>query len=445
MSTARPVEGFFRRLRWAADGILIAILLLVPWIEIAGEPLVRFDVPARKFHVFGLVIFPQELYFLWLIVIGLALSLFFFTALAGRLWCGWACPQTVITDVYDAIARFLQGWSRGMPPDAVAVWRKLATHAVWLLLAAVLGFHLVAYFVSPWQLLAGASAGALTPTVTGFLLVSTTLAYLDFAFVRQTFCKYLCPYARFQGVLFDSDTLVIGYDARRGEPRGKLGKATGDCVDCGLCVAVCPTGIDIRKGLQYECIACTHCIDACNGVMEKVGRPANLIGYRSLVGLERLRPVRILRPRVLIYGALLALVGGSFAWALGVREPLDLQVAHNASVLFGTTADGRPSNAFVLHIQNRDREDHDFRLRLEAPEGFELLAGQNPLRVDALTSVEARVFVVAERDDDEEHDDDHDRPRRGALRFVLERVDEPTQSLARDARFVFAPGAAHAD
>jgi cytochrome c oxidase accessory protein FixG len=433
MWTARPVEGFFRRLRWAADGALIAILLLTPWIQIGGEPLVRFDIPARKFHVFGLVIFPQELYFLWLIVIGLALALFFFTALAGRLWCGWACPQTVITDVFDAVARSIQGWSRGAAPRHVARWRKLATHAVWLLFAAVLGFHLVAYFTSPWQLLAGFGAGTLTPTVTGFFVVATTLAYLDFAFVRQTFCKFLCPYARFQGVLFDPDTLVIGYDAKRGEPRGKLGKAAGDCVDCGLCVAVCPTGIDIRKGLQYECIACTHCIDACNGVMQQVGRPPNLIGYRSLVSLERLRSVRILRPRVVIYGALLALVGGGFAWALGTREPLDLQVAHNASVLFGATADGRASNAFVLHLQNRDREAHDFLIRLEAPEDFELLAGQNPLRIAALDSIEARVFVVAEASDSH-------RARPTALRFVLERVDEPEQSVAREASFVFAPG-----
>jgi cytochrome c oxidase accessory protein FixG len=434
--TARPVRGFFRRLRWAADGILIAILLLVPWIEIGGEPLVRFDVPARKFHVFGLVIFPQELYFLWLIVIGLALSLFFFTALAGRLWCGWACPQTVITDVYDAIARFIQGWSRGAPPTRVAGWRKLATHAVWVLLAALLGFHLVAYFVSPERLLTGALAGSLTPAVTGFLLASTTLAYLDFAVVRQTFCKYLCPYARFQGVLFDSDTLVIGYDTRRGEPRGKLGKATGDCVDCGLCVAVCPTGIDIRQGLQYECIACTHCIDACNGVMEQIGRPANLIGYRSLVGLERLRPVRIVRPRVVVYGALLALVVTTFAWALEARVPFDLQVAHNASVLFGATADGQPSNAFVLHIQNRDREDHAFRIRLEAPERFELLVGQNPVEVAALSSLETRVFVVAGEGED------HGGPRPGALRFVLEREDAPSHPIVREASFVFAPGAA---
>jgi cytochrome c oxidase accessory protein FixG len=430
--TARPVRGSFRRLRWTAYGLLIAILLVVPWVEISGEPLVRFDVPARKFHVFGLVIFPQELYFLWLIIIGLALSLFFFTALLGRVWCGWACPQTVFTDLFDAVARLLQGWARCRPPKRVAAWRKLAAHAVWLLFSAVLGFHLVAYFESPYALLSGLASASLTPRVTGFLAVSTLLAWFDFTLLRQTFCKYLCPYARLQGVLFDRDTLVVGYDTRRGEPRGKLGTAQGDCVDCGLCVGVCPTGIDIRKGLQLECIACTACIDACNAVMEKIGRPPDLIGYRSLVGLERSRPVRILRPRVLIYAALLAAVAAGFVGALAARLPLDLQVAHNASSLVAQTADGRASNAFVLHIQNRDRRDHDFHLRLDAPAGFELLAGQNPVHVPALESLEARVFVVAAAGGE---------PRARPIRFVVERAGDPPRRIARDATFLQTPGA----
>jgi polyferredoxin len=162
--SARPVEGVFRRLRWAADGVLIAILLVIPWVEINGEPLIRLDVPGRKFHVLGLVIFPQELYFLWLIIAGLALALFFFTALAGRLWCGWACPQTVLTDVYAAVGRWIQGWSRSGAPAHVALWRKVATQLVWLSFAGLLGFHLVGYFVSPYRLLANAQSGALTST-----------------------------------------------------------------------------------------------------------------------------------------------------------------------------------------------------------------------------------------------------------------------------------------
>ena len=431
MWSARPVTGRFRRLRWAADGVLIAILLVTPWIELAGEPLVRFDVPARKFHVFGLVIFPQELYFLWLLLAGLALALFFFTSLAGRLWCGWACPQTVLTDVFAAIGRFVLGVSDEGQAAGVALWRRALVHVVWLALAVILGFHLVAYFSGPYRLIDGLAHGTLTATVAGFLLAGTGLAYADLVFVRQTFCKFLCPYARFQGVLFDRDTLVVGYDALRGEPRGKLGHATGDCVDCRLCVAVCPTGIDIRQGLQLECIACTQCIDACDGVMRRIGKPERLIGYRSLVSLERARPVKLVRPRVVVYAALLALVAVVFVGAVAAREPLDLQVAHNATQLFGSASDGRASNAFVLHIQNRDRSDHDFRIRLDAPDGFELVVGQNPVRVGATSSVESRVFVLA---------DESARAGRGdALRFVLERSDAPAQSVIRPAVFLYAP------
>jgi len=438
MLNARPVQGLFRRLRWAADGILIAILLLTPWVRIGGEPLVLLDVPGRKFHVFGLVIFPQELYFLWLIVAGLALALFFFTALAGRLWCGWACPQTVLTDVYAAVARRLQGWSRAGPPAHVATWRKLATHAVWLVFSLVLGFHLVAYFVSPYTLLPALRAGAVSPTVAGFWIAASVLAYLDFVVVRQTFCKFLCPYARFQSVLFDRDTLVVGYDRLRGEPRGRrlqrggAAAAGGDCVDCGLCVAVCPSEIDIRDGLQLECIACTQCIDACNGVMERLGRAPNLIGYRSLVGLERIRRVRLVRPRVAIYAALLAGVLATFTALLAERVPLAIEVSHNQRALTGSTADGRFTNAFTLHIQNRDRVARVLRVRIEAPEGFELLAGVNPITVPALATVEARVFVLAGHEALEE-ELEH---RGGRFRFVVEEVSDPSRSATTTTTFL---------
>ncbi len=438
MLNARPVQGFFRRFRWAADGILIAILVLVPWARIDGEPLVLLDVPGRKFHVFGLVIFPQELYFLWLIVAALALALFFFTALAGRLWCGWACPQTVLTDVYAAVARRLQGWSRSGPPARVATWRKLATHGLWILLSLILGFHLVGYFVSPYDLLPALRSGTLTPTETGFLIVASALAYLDFVVVRQTFCKFLCPYARFQSVLFDRDTLVVGYDRLRGEPRtrrlqrGGGVAAGGDCVDCGLCVAVCPSAIDIRDGLQLECIACTQCIDACNGVMARLGRPRNLIGYRSLVGLERIRPVRLLRPRVAIYAALLCAVTLSFVSLLAERVPLAIEVSHNPSALSGASADGRFANAFTLHIQNRDRVPRVLRLRIEAPAGFELLAGVNPVTVPPLATVEARVFVLADHEALEE-ELEH---RSGRFRFVVEEISDPRRSASAPATFL---------
>ncbi len=438
MLNARPVRGFFRRLRWAADGILIAILLVTPWITIGGgEPLVRFDLPARKFHVFGLLIFPQELYFLWLIVIGLVLALFFFTALAGRLWCGWACPQTVLTDVYAGLARFVEGWSGSARPRRVSVVRMALKYLLFAGVSTVLGFHLVSYFVGPRELAAALWNGEASATQTGFFAVATVLSYVDFVVLRQTFCKYLCPYARLQGVLFDGDTLVVAYDPARGEPRARGaarrerrdgGASAGDCVDCGLCVAVCPSGIDIRRGLQLECVACTQCIDACNEVMEQVGKPPRLIGYRSLVGLERRRRVRLVRPRVVAYGAGLAIAGVAFVAALAMRHPIGFQVVHNVGALFGETADGRTSNAFVLRIENRDLRPHAYRVRLEAPHGFELVAGMNPVQVPAATAQESRVFVL--------HQGSEATGAGAELRFVLEQVDEPSNVIERTVRFL---------
>jgi cytochrome c oxidase accessory protein FixG len=434
--SARPVEGHFRRLRWGADAILIAILFAIPWIRVGGEPLVLLDVPSRKFHVFGLVIFPQELFFLWLILAGLALALFFFTALAGRLWCGWACPQTVFTDVYAAIARRIQGWSRGGRPARVAPWRRVATHAAWIAISAVVGFHLVGYFRSPYEMLPALASGHLTGPAAGFWLAGTTLAYLDFALIRQTFCKYLCPYARFQSVLLDRDSLVVAYDPQRGEPRTRgvrrgalAGAGAGDCVDCGLCVAVCPTGIDIRDGLQLECIACTQCIDACNGVMARLGRAPELIGYRSLASLQG-RVTQLLRPRVMVYGSLLLAVFLAFGVALAQRAPLDLQVERNRSALYQTAADGRVGNAYTLHVQNRDRREHVYRLILDAPAPFELVAGMNPLRIPATGSLETRVFVLAEPSAIAESGDGT------PLRFVLEQVEAPQRRIVRASTFV---------
>ena len=434
MFGARTVEGRFRRLRSVADAALVALLFAVPWLRVGGEPLVLLDVPARRFHVLGLVIFPQELYFLWLILAGLALALFFFTTLFGRVWCGWACPQTVFTDVFAALARRIEGWRGSGPPARIALWRKVAKHGVLLLASVVVGFHVVGYFRSPYELLPALLAGQVSGASVGFLAATSLLSYVDFVLVRQTFCKYLCPYARFQSVLFDRDTLVVGYDERRGEPRGKPGKVAGDCIDCGLCVAVCPTDIDIRKGLQLECIACTQCIDACDGVMEHLGRAPNLIGYRSLVSLTGEREARLLRPRVALYGALLAAVGVGFAVLLEARLPMDLQVTHNREALAGRSGDGRLGNAFVLRIENRDRAPHAFSLALAEP-GFELVAGVNPIPVAATSAVEARVFVLAAAGTLPAPD--------APLTFVLERAGGAEGGrVVRAARFLDAGAAA---
>jgi len=425
----RPVRGFFRTLRTRVEALLVAILLLVPWLELHGEPLLRLDVPHRRFHVLGLVIFPDELLFLWLIVIGLALSLFFFTALAGRLWCGWGCPQTVFSDLFAGIARRLQGWHGTRAPARPSRAGVVATHGVWAALSAVIGFHLVAYFSPPRELLADLLHGTVSGTRLGFLVAASALAYFDFGIVRQTFCKYLCPYARFQGVLFDADTLVVAYDGARGEPRGKRGTTRGDCVDCGLCVAVCPTGIDIRQGLQLECIACTQCIDACDGVMEKLGRAPRLIGYRAVVPRAARARARLLRPRVVAYGVLLLAAAGAFATALRARSPFEVFVGHNAASLYATLADGRPGNAYTLRVENRDTVPHRLELSLEAPAGFDLLTGVNPIEVAPTASRELRVFVAGPRPAETAHSE--------PIAFALADVERPSARLRRSATFIF--------
>ena len=427
---ARPIDGRFRSARHAANAALVAILFGVPWLRIAGEPLVWLDIPGRKFHVLGLVIFPQELYFLWLIVAALALALFFFTALAGRVWCGWACPQTVFTDLFAQLARAIEGWRGTKRPERVSLWRRALLHAAWVAISFVTAFHLVAYFVPARELAARLASADLGAASGAFLIVLTLLAYADFAFVRQTFCKYLCPYARFQGVLFDRDTLVIGYDAKRGDPRGKRGVAAGACVDCKLCVQVCPSGIDIRKGLQLECVACTQCIDACDGVMDRLERPRGLIAYRALSALEGTRAPRLVRPRVVVYAALLSLTAVAFGLALARRVPMDLVVEHNRDALYTRTADGRVGNAFTLHIENRARTAERFTLRVESETpGFELVAGQNPIPVAATSIADARVFVMAPHG-----------ARDADLRFVLESALRPGDAVTRETHFI-APAA----
>ena len=432
MLDGRPVRGFFRSLRTRVDAALIAFLFFVPWLEWAGEPMLRLDLPHRRFHVLGLVIFPDELLFLWLIVIGLALALFFFTALAGRLWCGWGCPQTVFSDLFAGIARRVQGWRGTRAPAKVNRARVVATHLIWIALSAAIGFHLVACFTAPRELAASLWHGSVSGTQLGFLTAASALAYFDFGLVRQTFCKYLCPYARFQGVLFDADTLVVAYDTARGEPRGKRGKAKGDCVDCGLCVAVCPTQIDIRQGLQLECIACTQCIDACDGVMHKLGRAPKLIGYRAVVPRAvRLRD-RLLRPRVAAYGVLLLAVAVGFGAALRARSPFEIFVAHNGASLYATLSDGRPANAYTLRVENRDRVAHRLELSLEAPEGFALVTGVNPIELAPTATRELRVFVAAPRE--AEH------AALQPIAFEVADVDRAALHLRRAATFIFEPG-----
>jgi cytochrome c oxidase accessory protein FixG len=380
----REISGRFQRLRVIAVWVLLGIYYVLPWIRWEGRQAVLFDLPARKFHIFALTLWPQDFYFLtWLLVIA-ALSLFFFTALAGRLFCGYACPQTVWTETFLWMERLAEGSRSQQMKLARGPWtrdkilRKTAKQAMWIGFALWTGFTFVGYF-TPITELAGKIANFSTgPWETFWVLFYGGATYVNAGFMREQVCKYMCPYARFQSAMFDRDTLIITYDETRGEPRGarKKGvdykaKGLGDCVDCTMCVQVCPTGIDIRKGLQYECIACAACIDACDEVMDKVGYPRGLIRYDTQHGLEGKRK-RILRPRTMVYATLLAVLVAGFAVTLTGRDVVGVDVIRDRNALFRERADGRIENVYNVKLLNKDREAHEFRISATGLEGLEV-------------------------------------------------------------------------
>jgi cytochrome c oxidase accessory protein FixG len=380
----REIGGRFQRLRVIAVFVLLGIYYVLPWIRWEDRQAVLFDLPARKFHIFALTLWPQDFYFLtWLLVIA-ALSLFFFTALAGRLFCGYACPQTVWTETFLWMERLAEGSRSQQMKLARAPWngekilRKGAKQLMWITFALWTGFTFVGYF-TPITELAGKIASFSTgPWETFWVLFYGGATYVNAGFMREQVCKYMCPYARFQSAMFDRDTLIITYDERRGEPRGARKKGTdhkakglGDCVDCTMCVQVCPTGIDIRQGLQYECIACAACIDACDEVMDKVGYPRGLIRYDTQSGLEGKRK-RVLRPRTLVYATLLAVLVAGFAVTLSGRNVVGIDVIRDRNALYRERPDGRVENVYNVKVLNKDREAHEFRITASGLPGVEI-------------------------------------------------------------------------
>ncbi len=369
----REVSGRFARLRVFAVIALLGLFYVMPWARWNGRQAVLFDLPARKFYLFSLTLFPQDFYLLtWLLIIA-ALSLFFFTALAGRLWCGFACPQTVWTQIFVWMERFTEG-NRSQqikldkaPWSANKILRKTSKQVLWISFAAFTGFTFVGFF-SPIESLAAEVAALHLSSWELFWVAFYGIAtYGNAGFLREQVCKYMCPYARFQSAMFDRNTLIISYDKARGEPRGSRGRGAvqlagqGDCIDCTLCVQACPTGIDIRKGLQYECIACAACIDACDAVMDKVGTARGLVRYSTQAEIEG-RPVRLLRPRIVVYAAALTMLTAGFAFAVAHRTPVDLDVLRDRNTLYRELDDGRIENVFSVRIINKDQRGHEFRL-----------------------------------------------------------------------------------
>jgi len=457
----REVSGPFSRLRITAAWMLLGLFYGLPWLRWEGRQAILFDLPARQFHLFGLTLWPQDFVFLaWLLVIA-ALSLFFFTAVAGRLWCGYACPQTVWTEVFLWMERVTEGSrARRMKLDA-APWsvdklgRKLSKQVLWIGFAAWTGFTFVGFFTPITELANRVLAFSATGWETFWIVFYGFATYGNAGFLREQVCKYMCPYARFQSAMFDRDTLIISYDTARGEPRGGrrkgLDPATlglGSCTDCTLCVQVCPTGIDIRNGLQYECVACAACIDACDSVMDRMGYPRGLVRYDTQHRLEH-RSTRILRPRVIVYGVLLAALIAGFIVALAMRKPVGLDVLHDRNTLYRSLATGEIENVYLLKIMNKDTRPHQFRVTLDSDED----EGDNAHRLDpqepTFTVPSGEVFNAAVRvrrnawnDDAEATDADDVKTEAGVgaseIHFVITATDEPALTAHAESRF-FAP------
>jgi cytochrome c oxidase accessory protein FixG len=381
----REVTGRFSRLRVTAAWVLLGLYYANAWWQWNGRQAFLFDLPTRKFYVLGLVFWPQDFIFLTGLLIIAALSLFFFTALAGRLWCGYACPQTVWTTVFLWMERFAEGDRKERmkldrsPWTVRKVFRRSLKQLLWVTFALWTGFTFVGYFTPIRTLGNEILSGTLGSWETFWVLFYGLATYLNAGYLREQVCKYMCPYARFQSAMFDRDTLVITYDAERGEPRGARrrganlnGAASGDCVDCTWCVQVCPTGIDIRRGLQLECIACAACIDACDTVMAKVGSPKGLIRYTTEHALEH-EPTRIFRPRVLIYASLLAILISAWVTALVLRKPVALDVIRDRNALYRMLDDGRVEDVYDVKIINKTEDEHHFRVSVK---------GAGDLRVD---------------------------------------------------------------
>lgn len=405
---AREVSGRFDRLRKAAVLLLLGLYYVLPWVPWDGRQAVLFDLPARRFHVFGLSFWPQDFFYLaWLLIMA-ALLLFFVTAVAGRLWCGYACPQTVWTEAFVWMERLAEGpahrrmrLDRG-PWSAEKIFRRSLKHLMWAAFALLTGLTFVGYFTPVQELVARLGTLALGPWETFWIGFYGLATWGNAGFLREQVCKYMCPYARFQGSMFDQDTLIVSYDAARGEPRGSRRRGTrpeglGDCTDCTLCVQACPTGIDIRKGLQYECIACAACVDACDSVMDRIGYPHGLIRYTTANALAG-RRTRIARPRTIVYGVLLLALFGAFAWSMTHRAPLQLDVIRDRTALWRELPDGRITNLYLLKVLNKSDRDLPATVAVEGLPGAALsLDPATPVLAAAgLTTLVVTVGVPAE-------------------------------------------------
>lgn len=437
----REGKGRFNTCRVLAVWALLGLYYALPWISIDGQQLVLFDLPARKFYVFGLVFWPQDFILLSGLLALAALSLFLFTALAGRVWCGYACPQTVWTEVFIWMERFAEGKANKRKKRDKAGWnidkvlRKTLKHTLWLLFALWTGFTFVGYFTPIAEL----SDKAVTFKVSGWesfwVLFYSFATWGNAGKLREQVCKYMCPYARFQSAMFDRDTLIVSYDQERGEPRGSRRRSLphstlaeqslGDCIDCTLCVQVCPTGIDIRKGLQYECIGCAACIDVCDEVMERMDYPKGLVSYTTQNTMEG-KSSRVIRPRIVMYTSVLFLLAVFWFWGVVNRPALILDVMRDRNSLYRETTEGDIENSYLLRVMNRTGVRQTFRFSVDGLNEAKII-GLQTLQLDSggIGSMPITVSVPQESIKARNH-----------IEFMIAVPGDPSLTVSTESRFL---------
>ena len=404
----RATQGRITRWRWAMLLLTQAFFLGVPWLQVDGRQALLFHLERQRFDVFGLVLWPQDLIYLTGVLVASALALFLATALAGRVWCGFSCPQTVYTEIFLWIEHRFEGDRSARlrldaaPWTADKVLRRGGRHLAWIAFSLWTGLTFVGYFTPMRELAASVPAGTTGPWEIFWVLFYGLATLGNAGWLREKVCLHMCPYARFQGSLMDPRTQVVSYDVTRGEPRqpGKeKAPGAGDCIDCRMCVQVCPVGIDIRDGLQYECIGCGVCIDACDRVMERLQRPTGLIRFAArdgalAGGLAGLRGL-LARPRVAVYAGLLALTLAAMAWGLNARAPLGFDILRDRGVMARSVEDGAVENVYRLRLRNHTGQPLDGRLRVRSADGLVLLA--EPARIVPLPAASTAEMALSVR------------------------------------------------
>lgn len=406
--------GYFTKWRWAMVWATQIFFYGAPWLIISDRQGLLFDLANRHFYIFNFVLYPQDLIYLTFLLIISALSLFLFTAVAGRLWCGYTCPQTVYTEIFMWMEELVEG-SRAQrikldaaPFSLHKLYKKATKHFLWIAFSLWTGFTFVGYFTPIRELLTNVLQFSVSAGLLFWMLFYALATYGNAGFLREQVCKYMCPYARFQSAMFDDDTLVVTYDAARGEPRGagsrkaslEKTKDLGSCVDCSMCVQVCPTGIDIRDGLQYECIGCGVCADVCDDVMDKVGQERGLIKYSTQNAMDNgwdkgSMIKRVLRPRVLIYSTVLLLLVAGLVFSLINRAPFKVDIVRDRSVMARIVEGGLLENVYRIQIMNATEDTHQYQIGVRGLSGLELVLDKKQKdQLIELESTEAKWVVV---------------------------------------------------